>query len=430
MSRVLQRPLRGTQALSAEDFARIREAGGRLRGEFLALFENVPVAVRRTRALSRHLNVDRNTCHRLLTALNQRADDEATVIAKLPGVAGMRLIVDAIEAAGARKRDVRAASAAIEHFATLIDELGGSLSEVQRRCAVSSSAPAHSPANADPGEMPGVSDMLAARRTMHAAASSLVGRRLDAHLSIMVLRPLPGNPKMLEHLGVNALIGHSQTRPDALPFALAYCFSGPDTWCSETGPEYNDLSKRSTGQELIPKFCSQPLPTVTVRRGSKGHHQQIFDTAGISEKQDIVAGCRLDPVAHVADHEVPVFNNVVRLRFPAERLVFDVYLHRSLAMSSVPTVGAYAVHPGLVDDLSKFWYERMPLDLRIEILGPSIRNARTDAWSRHQELTTYVFERLGWNGDEYVGYRVSLAYPIWGLFYYMTSDFAKGEAPE
>jgi hypothetical protein len=414
-------PTAPSDLLTSDQLAQVREVGERLHAELHALLENVPLAVRRTRALGRHLNVDRNTCHRILAALQQENDAGLEVIAKLPGVAALRQFVEAVEVSGAKAKDVRSATAAVDRFATVILELGGSLSSLQRRCAASGRLAASEPLD--------IPDPEQTRRAMHRAAAELVGRKLDAQLTINILRPLPSDDKMLESVSVNGLIGHQQLHAHAMPFALTYTFTGPK-WPLDLPEESTKLSRHGFGPELFPQFCSEPLPQLTLRQTGKEHYQQVVDTDVTDRKIDIVLGCQLDPVKHVIDEEVPVLSHIKRIRYPAEVLVFDIYLHRSLAMSSVPTVAAYSLNPAQVQGvhLSKFWHERIPMSLRLELLGPSIRNAQTTAWARHQQLTDYIFERLGWNGNEYVGYRLTQTYPVWDMYYYVSSDFSQTDS--
>ena len=63
MTQTITRTTDRVFSLNHDEFARTREIGERVRAELIALLENVPASVRRTRALGRHLSVDRNTCH-------------------------------------------------------------------------------------------------------------------------------------------------------------------------------------------------------------------------------------------------------------------------------------------------------------------------------------------------------------------------------
>jgi hypothetical protein len=61
-------------------------------------------------------------------------------------------------------------------------------------------------------------------------------------------------------------------------------------------------------------------------------------------------------------------------------------------------------------------------------LGRGIANAECDAWHRHAELTRYTFERLGWDPDEYVGYRGDVVFPIWAAKYVVVFAFDSRDA--
>ena len=68
----------------------------------------------------------------------------------------------------------------------------------------------------------------------------------------------------------------------------------------------------------------------------------------------------------------------------------------------------------------------MPVvDVTRRKLGRGLERAATDAWSRYGELMRSAFERLGWNADDFVGFRAEVAYPMWGAAYFAVFDYAK-----
>jgi hypothetical protein len=51
--------------------------------------------------------------------------------------------------------------------------------------------------------------------------------------------------------------------------------------------------------------------------------------------------------------------------------------------------------------------------------------AASPAWQKQAELTKTAFERLGWNPNDFVGYRAEIPYPMWGGAYFAVFDYSK-----
>ncbi|MCW5754750.1 MAG: hypothetical protein KIT24_08615 [Phycisphaeraceae bacterium] len=274
------------------------------------------------------------------------------------------------------------------------------------------------------GSVAGAEQDLRLRRRLFADAVDLMGKQMDLLLSISVVRPLPDDATRIERGGVTGFIGQ-QTRPGATPIAATIAHSSDSGEGGST--RYAGLRGPNPGA-LLEGFSTMPLPTV-MSRGPQGGLVHIIDPAATQGENsvDVVLGHRMAPVSHPATHDTPVLNLVTRIRTPTRRLLFDVYLHRSLALSSVPLLAAYMSLPSPGVDTTPRWHERLPVSVDLRVLGPGMDASDSDAWPRHRELTQHLFQSLEWPFDAFIGYRCDVTFPVSSATYMMTFDFSPAD---
>lgn len=404
----------GHPGLSPDERAEAVTIAARLAEELRMLVATFPAPARRVRGMAEFLRIDRNTCQRVLAA-TKVGNEVLTVLLRAPGVEALRAVVSGSRARGCSPEAVAAAGAAVAQFAALVSRLGGSHARVRAR--VERALLGH-----EGGALGSAPAQVAVRRRMFSGACELAGKRVALQLSVAVVRPLPEDGARIERAGVTGFIGQ-QTRPGAMPLAVTFAHSSDRPEAADPSIRYTGL-EAAAAETLVDQFSTSPLPVVTTR-GPLGRVVHVIDPAlsGGRDKFDVVLGHRMSPVSHPAQHETPVLNLVSRIRSPTHRLLLDVYLHRSLAMSSAPSVGAYVSIPAPGADSTPRWYERLPGTPELRVLGRALDAAESDAWPRHGDLTRFLFERLGWGPAAFIGYRCDVHYPVWGATYMVSFEF-------
>lgn len=108
-----------------------------------------------------------------------------------------------------------------------------------------------------------------------------------------------------------------------------------------------------------------------------------------------------------------------------------VPVHKSVTTgppkNALPTwnPGVYRSNVGGQPDEQKLWHERLPIPITLELLGRGLANSPTRAWPRHAEFVAWMFERLGWNPNEFLGYRGAQTYPMWQCYYEIGFEFPR-----
>lgn len=400
----------------------IEAVGQRLRAEMGLLYRWLPMEARTTRAMASFLGVDRNTCQRVLAAL-QTTDTGCDAFVRIPGAKPLQELISQAKLKGAPREMLEGIAAAVQRLLSLLDEFDESQARLKARVEATLAASVR----ADRSE-------LDLRRSHSDDSARMLGRQMRVFSLTTAVRAHPDDPSKLEQAFVRSLIG-LRLRPDAAPLALG--LSSTDRQNSEDGKNATlnplSLQSRPGGRTsgLVESLSSAPLPTLTTR-GPSGSLVTVLDPAQANGKEgtDVVVATRVSHIEHPALKPPEVYHTSAMMLTPATRLVFDVFLHRSLAIASVPSVGAFQYTMSMSDDPEENWPFRVPERLRLELLGRGIGQASHESWARQAEATSYLFENTGWDPGDYVGHRLDVQFPIWGAAYYQWFDFRVVPTPE
>jgi hypothetical protein len=394
--------------------------------ELHAALAMLPARDRGASAMSRALKVDRVTCQRIVTAAN-KANVNAGVLVRAPGIEGLRQFVAAMSArrgSRANAEQLAALSAAIDRFEVLLIQVGGSQRKLRTR--LESSTTFDTPVEASGADDPGV------RESLFRSAAATTGRWSTAVSDVRIVRPVPDQPHLTEGLRVRGMFGHI-SRPNAIPLEIGE--ATPLQSPTATEPAFSTLDSTpatgATPSSLLPAFCTLPLPRVISRAaGPRVVHQIDTGSATAATPSDIVLAHRTSqPDRHPATLDPPLGEMWFMVTFPVQRMVFDVFLHREIARRCIPSLELHLWGPDAGRHGSSRWSTRFPGGPRLEVLGSGLGAAATPAYSRHAELLRSVFDQVGWDPDEFAGYRCEVTYPVWRAGYCMLFDFAGNEIP-
>lgn len=415
LSQTIRQHAATDRPLTQEEIAEADVVAQRLRGELLRAIEKRADANHSVLALARDLNLNRNVCQRIVAATDSRLSSLETLV-KLPGPDGLMLFAAAIQSNGDRGKSTKqtALVAAIEGYQRFIRTTSGSQARLIRRVEASLS-------NQSAGQP---ADNVATRRQLYEVARDMLGYSVEVVTSVTALRPIPDSPEFTEGINAYGLLGaRALTAPVPLVSVAHYSRGQADNLAEEM--HISPLDKQHpSGLNVMEEFCTKPLPESVVDYSAGCMRTVVEPAADRQTPTDFVMGRHWRPDVHPALQKDPVVYQNVGIHRPAQRLVLDVYLHRSMAAACVPAIAAYLWHPGLTGNPTKHWNSRLPGKFTLELLGAGIHNAATSAWPLQQRLTTRCFELAGWDGQDFVGYRCDVEYPTWASVYYMMFDFS------
>ncbi|HRP62432.1 MAG TPA: hypothetical protein PK400_03985 [Phycisphaerales bacterium] len=411
------------EPLSVEEARLADRVGRRVHEQVRAFLASLPAEARNASGLARFLDIDRTTCQRLVFAAS-RPYTGPEVFDRLPGVRGLRQIIDAANrATPAVKPDVLAALiAATDRFDEAIQALGGSQTALLRRIAATHLA-APDPTKTSAG------DTAPARRRLFDAAAEITGRFSETWVAIYIYAPLGGSrDAMIDVARAHGLVGHI-ARPDAVPLTF-HNFTSRREDEPEGEPQQifhglNDAADSDAPGSVLTEFSSSPAPVVSSRQPGEYLVQAIdMETGGRAPGGaiDLMFGTH-STMPHPAISPPRIEEVWAMINFPVRRMVFDVYLHRDMARECIPSLDMHLWRPDFAAHVGDRWQTRFSEAPRLELLGQGLTNAATPAYTRHAELTQFLFRRLSLDAGRFVGYRCAVDYPAWRTGYCMSFDF-------
>lgn len=426
MTRTLTQPppFPSAPPLSSNELERAALVGDRLRGLLVALIAEVPRSRSSALSLARELSIDRNITQKVFAA-TAPGQEGADVLVGLPGPGVLRKFVQTACNACGRAEPDRELFAAIDQFELLIRDMGGSQSRLSHRIRAR---------QIDAGI--GDDEQAALRERLYHDMAALLNMSCEVLPFIGLMRPIPDRPEAIHGISGYGLIGTIWTGgPLPIRSRAMMLDDRPGELIRSGGLSPLNSSADDNHSGLVRSFCS-PADVRVTRQSVRGLEIATIDpspTADCSGRTDLAFAHRWGEDTNPAmrpDDDARFWSQFVVIRRPTRRLLMDVYVHRSLAMTGVPSVGAYRWVPGLVADPLRAWDERMPGRLQLELLGQGLDQCASPAWNRHAEFANHLFIHSGWSPDDFLGFRLDVRFPIWNAGYFITFDFrSRDESP-
>jgi len=259
---------------------------------------------------------------------------------------------------------------------------------------------------------------LEQRKAAYQANSFLWGVQAETQLKTVIMAPSEVED-MIDYVIINGFVGLRRIR-DHVPWRITSTYSIDNEGNVRTDLDREPLDPDVTrgdagnGAPLLRRFCSTPLPKLDLlRRGAHSlDYVRVQAPLGKSVSETCLIGERLRAVE--PRYQRPGFDTnavYVRLRTPCQVVVLDVLVHRDLFASpryearlfSDLFTGEYFTH----DDC-----DELVLHEKIEERGPGIEELTLPAMPRYGELLLYAFERVGWPGERFGCFRLSIDYPV------------------
>lgn len=424
----------GPRPLSAAEWAEAQRVWDRLRAELGSLISTLPEHARHASGLSRELDVLRVTCQRVVSALSSEPGSPAP-LAKLPGPEGLRQFVGGFKRTGVSAAQIEGASAAVAAVERLITVTGGSQTKLNERLSVSAGGvPAAGGGGTRAADAPpGALATVAQRQALHEAAAAVTGRACETSFAIYAFRAHPQSPLTLERALCKGLIG-AVVAPGGLPLVLG---SG-DTLHTEEASLHKGLSPEPHGrtkETILSAFTTSPLPTITTKSRTGSLHQVIdpaaFAAGAESRPVDVVTALRASHLMYEPTTGQPTLDAVWSLvNCTSARLIMDVYLHADMERLFRPSIDALIWGPDLSAPVQDRWTIRLPNQPRLQLLGRGLRQAASEHYARHAEVSGAFFGHIGWDPDDFVGFRCEVRYPVWRAGYCMGFEYLGAPGPK
>lgn len=404
---------------------RCERVAARLKASFQALIRALPEQASTVAEMSRFLGVGRAVCQRITLALRS-GSGPIDVLQRFPGIKGLEQFLDAAERKRVDAGAVAGARAALDEYAALIGAAGGSQRRLIATLGARRSGGAARRASAeDNNDNQQFNDSTAARESFFNAAQGITGTRCHARIEVLFARVRPDMPDHIEIVAASGLVGATADVGGTPIARVTRSTSGQ----APPNSIRTDLETKApilgiSPGALLKPFSTDPIPSVISRAG-EGMLVQVFNPEGRSDRPlDIIVGSASSPdTKHPALDTPPIFGVGTIIGMPSRWLLMDIYLERSLARGGTPQIAVFRLGitgPLAHSDPDCRWFDRLPEDPPLELLGPGIARRPSRAYPRCRELAAHLLERAGWAADQFIGFRCEVEYPIWETEYLMS----------
>jgi hypothetical protein len=322
--------------------------------------------------------------------------DPFVALQHLPGSEGLGILLKTGEQAGASAQAIDAVRQAVQAFDRLIETHCGDRSTFEIMGAGLSSAE------------PARQQQEALRKQFFLGASAIWGAQLKVNLVAWFVAP-GADAGTADMVSVKAWLGFRRLR-DNLSWVMSRHMSKHDDGAFMAIPEPEALDARSHWSvPLMRDFCSEPLPEISVKEdGGRLTASLAPGPIGNAGQISCLFGKLHRGLPHARTPQDRYSKFICDLNIPSEVAILDLYVHRSMAYAIPPTVSLASLIEPREPDADR---SRLPLHEPVIELGAPSPAPLTLEMPRYGEMVERVYARTGWAPEEFVGFRVKMAYP-------------------
>jgi len=367
-----------------------------MRGALTDVLASVGVDPGKPQAMSRQLGLDKTLAWkigRLVTVA-----DPAASLEHLPGASGMRILLAAVTAAGATDAAAATVTRAREAFDRLIEVHSGDRATLEAMVSGLRSTH-HQPKRAE-----------SARRQSFLGNSATWGIQARVRVGLHLVAPAVSDASRIDLISIGALHELRRLRADTRwPLVIHKRFDLP----AADGSAQDDAMERigDEGMPLLREFCSSPLPDLRSVHVPNGTAWELSPgPVGKTANMTATFGFLNRSVAPVVSEAPGQFGeHLTMLNTPAETLLVDLLVHRTLPFASEPE----ALLVSRMESDAHFATadcnrHRLPLHEKLNPIGSMVS---TPLLPRHPELVAMAAERIGHPLSDFAGYRLVMRYP-------------------
>jgi hypothetical protein len=383
-----------------EEHARI--VMGRIRTSLSEIFTELDLNPSRPQEVARRLGLDKNLTWKISKIL--RDHDAASSFTYLPGKGGLAILLETLKKTGASIPALVEVKTAFNDLEELIDLHAGD----RETFAMMLAGLARSTDGQQQAE--------AQRKLSFKGNSATWG--VQASIQVCTNFIAPGSDdRKIDLAWLSGLIGFWRLRRD-VPWAMAAARKTADDGSSLPEGEIRAIDSRHDHTGAVPllaDFCSQPLPEIRTERNHDGVLRYELAEGRVGNAATTTCIIGLFGRNFVARYRAPNDTrgeHFARLYTPVETLIHDLFVHRDLTYALSPQILLYSQMPGgPVFPFASRDRGQLAIYDPIIKLGGSPPDLVTPEISFYPRMIGSVFTRMGWNANDFHGFRFRLRYP-------------------
>jgi hypothetical protein len=388
------------QSQAPPDFpTHVEECVQRLRGALVEALGQLGADPSAPRGLARLLGLDKTLAWKVSKIVRSRR--AAAAVAHIPGASGVRILLGALERSGVDAPAVQQVRQAFAAFDDMVALHAGDRSTLELMVDSADSQSADDPRQE------------ASRKHSFQGNGATWGVQARVRFGAQFIARSPEVEDRGDIASLGGFIDLRRLRAEArwpLVFHVPY---GPGQGFGTERP-LDPLAEERGGPPFLHAFCTDPLPSIEalpvpggtlfeLSEGPVGNTAAFSCAFGWFSRADVTL--HQETADDYAEH-------LIAHTTPCELLQMDLFVHRDLPFQLPPELliqSRMEVGVDLPPSIQRRY--KLPIEQNVEELGTGLTRAASPHVPNYMRVLQAAHDRIGWNPDEFRGFRVELRYP-------------------
>lgn len=378
----------------------VRHVAHRVRASLAETLSQLGIDPTKPQVMSRQLGLDKSLAWKTSRLVSD--DDPFAAMPRLPGRSGQKILIKALEQAGASTDALKSVQDSMDEFERLVEIHAGDRETLE--VMVSSLSPQGAPERDE-----------TSRKLAFQGNSAIFGVQARVQTTAHIVVPSQ-TPDYIDLGIINGLVDLRRLRSDT-PWAVAILRSYTDQGVEK---EYGGVTAldgshvKDDGLPLLSAFSSPHLPQMLASRTTDGgiRYELPPGPVGNTGACTCITGWISRAAGYLKRTPDDQFGeHAVHWNTPAELAVFDLFLHKSLTFAHKPKAILYSQLPGgAIYPRDGHGRGVLPLsDGMIELGSPP--ELMTPELPRYRAMIEAGCKSLGHSSGDFLGFRIRMRYP-------------------
>jgi hypothetical protein len=372
-----------------------------VRGTFADLLSSVGADPTHPQDMARQFGLNKNLTWKVSKIICE--SDPCAAIPLIPGRSGLNILINTLKKAGATEEAVSSVRTAITEFDEMVQLHAGDRATLELMLGnlTDDGEPQRQEAN---------------RKLAFRGNSAIWGVQARVQLTVNFITP-GTEEDWMDLAWLSGLVDFRRLRLD-VTWAMASAKKVKDDGSLMSLGPIEPIDPEFKGGEVAPllgDFCSKPLPEIRTVSGPESLLR--FELVEGEVGNTAATTCFIGLFGRNFVNRYRMANDTLgehfaRLSTPTEMMIHDLFVHKDLESALKPRIHIYSQLPGgPVYPQSGRDRGEIPVYDKVIELGKGPRDIVTPEVPRYRRMVQSVYDRLGWDADEFYGFRFKMRYP-------------------
>lgn len=378
----------------------IRSSLQEVRRSLIELYAAAGVDPDKPQEVARRLGINRNLAWKLTKVIQSQGS--VVALNYLPGAQGMALALKAFTNELGPVVAITRVREALDAFEAAAQRHAGDRERLELTLE-------------SMGELERDSKAENGRELAFRGGSSVWGVQARLRFTSVFLGPSAQGPGKLDYVSVGGVFGFRRLNP-GVRWRLALSNFHDDSGQPLPGLDgFAEFEEKAAGATpmIIREFSSANLPQIEVVKHPDGREFVLpAGPVGIVPSFDCCFGYIWRGLPAYRDANNQYGSTATPISLPCESLLFDLIVHKDIPLAGRPEALVYGFpHGGAESPAAQTPSNLMNLRQEIQELPSRPVTVATAQLPSYTKIASRVYEKMGWNPDEFLGLRLQIAFP-------------------